>query len=397
VIPGSATTVQPASHEALAGPQLNMPDKASQAPAPAAAPTSAAEKPAVPNRLTSSVGHATPLDTAVPQAPPMPSEKAVQATSSETPTAVQTPTVAKAPAASPRTAPQKTSACVATPQNASPPQEVIQKTAASEPLTGPNLGHTEPVATPATPAPASKNTVPATTPPTIAAKRDGAPVHHLLVNSPRVYLEYRIEQTGPSGIGRVEIWCTRDKGQSWQCLGEDKDRKSPAEVRLPGDGVYGLTLVVSNGLGFGAQPPAPGDTPDWWIEVDTTQPTAQITMVRVATEDVPGVHIGWTSKDRNLGSGPVELSYATTRQGPWLPIVKGLKSEGQYRWVPPMEIGPQAYMRLTVRDLAGNTTITETTQPVMLDDLSRPRAFIAGITTEATSATSAPAPKTNGH
>jgi hypothetical protein len=222
-----------------------------------------------------------------------------------------------------------------------------------------------------------------TQPPTIAAKREGMPVHHLLVNSTRVFLDYRIEQTGPSGVGRVEVWCTRDKGQSWQRIAEDRDRKSPAEVQLPGDGIYGLTLVVSNGLGFGAQPPVPGDTPDWWIEVDTTQPVAQITTVRLSTEDGPAVHVGWTSRDRNLGSGPVDLSYAVKRSGPWLTIAKGLKGDGQFRWVPPPDIGAQAFFRLTVRDLAGNLAVTETTQPVALDDLSRPRASIAGITTDA--------------
>jgi hypothetical protein len=226
-------------------------------------------------------------------------------------------------------------------------------------------------------------TVPAVAgPATVAPKQDGAPVHHLLVNSTHVFLEYRIEQAGPSGVGRVEIWCTRDKGQSWQKLGENPDRKSPAEVNLAGDGIYGLTLVVSNGLGFGAQPPVPGEAPDWWIEVDTTRPTAQITSVRLATEDGLAVHVAWTSQDRNLGNGPVELFYAASRQGPWVPMAKGLKGEGQFRWLPPLDIGPHAYVRLAVRDLAGNITVTETTNPVALDDLSRPRASIAGISTD---------------
>ncbi len=165
---------------------------------------------------------------------------------------------------------------------------------------------------------------------------------------------------------------------------------------MPGDGIYGLTLVVSNGLGFGGQPPAPGDTPDWWIEVDTTLPVAQITSVRLSTDDGPAVHIGWTSMDKNLGSSPVDLSYAVSRHGPWVAIAKGLKGDGQFRWVPPLDIGAQGFFRLTVRDLAGNTTITETTQPVALDDLSRPRAFIAGISTDA-SVTPVSAPKNSGH
>ena len=140
--------------------------------------------------------------------------------------------------------------------------------------------------------------------------------------------------------------------------------------------------------------PVAGDAPDWCIEVDTTRPTAQLTTVRLAPDDGPAVYVGWTSQDRNLGTGPTELSYAVNRQGPWLPIAKGLKAEGEYRWAPPADIGPHAFVRLSVRDQAGNTTITETTQPVALDDLSRPRARIAGITTDAGLIA---APKANGN
>jgi hypothetical protein len=224
------------------------------------------------------------------------------------------------------------------------------------------------------------------------ANRETVP--QLLVNGTRLFLEYKIEQAGPSGVGRVEVWCTRDKGQTWKKIGEEQGRQSPAEVHLPGDGEYGLTLVVSNGFGFGAQPPATGDSPDWYVEVDTTKPTAQFTTVKLTPEDGPSVHIAWTSKDRNLGTGPVELSYALKRQGPWLPIAKGLSGEGTHRWAPLTDIGAHAFLRLTVRDLAGNTTITETTQPVSLDDLSRPRAHIAGVRTDAGLVS---APNANAH
>jgi hypothetical protein len=233
-------------------------------------------------------------------------------------------------------------------------------------------------------------TTPGGTITTIAAKRETTPAHTMLVGSTRLFLDYRVEQTGPSGVGRVEVWATRDKGQNWQKIGEDTTRKSPVDVQLPGEGQFGLTLVVSNGLGFGAQPPAAGDTPQWWVEVDTTKPVAQITSVQLSFEKGAVVQIGWTSQDRNLGAAPAELSYAVSREGPWLPIARGLKAEGQIRWAAPQDLGPQVYLRLTVRDEAGNTTITETTQPVTLDDMSRPRAHIAGISTDGVAP---PAPK----
>ena len=61
--------------------------------------------------------------------------------------------------------------------------------------------------------------------------------------------------------GRVEIWYTRDMGQNWQKLGVDPNRKGQAEADLPGEGVYGVTIVVANGRGFGTTRPSPATRP----------------------------------------------------------------------------------------------------------------------------------------
>ncbi len=208
------------------------------------------------------------------------------------------------------------------------------------------------------------------------------PAKRHIVNNPHVFLDYQIDQTGPSGVGRVEIWYTRDMGQNWQKLGVDPNRKGQAEADLPGEGVYGVTIVVANGRGFGANPPQSGDTPDCWIEVDTTKPRAELLNVRSnPSGDDGSLHITWSAKDKNLQPEPIDLSYAVNRQGPWLPIAKGLKNEGIYRWMPGADIGSHAYIRLTVHDLAGNSASSESVQPVALDDLSRPRSRVVGITT----------------
>ncbi|MCI0377286.1 MAG: hypothetical protein L0215_06760 [Gemmataceae bacterium] len=204
-----------------------------------------------------------------------------------------------------------------------------------------------------------------------------------IVNRTRIVLDYQIEQQGASGVGRVEIWCTRDMGQTWQRLGEDTDKKSPAEIDLPGEGVYGLSLVVSNGRGFGGNIPKAADTPDWWVEVDSTRPRAELVNVRSAPGDDGALHVTWTAKDKNLHAEPVDLYFATNRTGPWQPIVKGLPNEGHYRWLPVGEVGSHAFVRLVVQDQAGNVTTSETLQPVALDDLSRPRGRLVGLSTAA--------------
>jgi hypothetical protein len=370
--PAPTTTVSK-----MSGPQMPLPESHSVTP-----PTTEHRpiKPSVPTS-TMPTADKTPAPNLLP--PGLDSSPTIGST------AVATP-----PQAPPQGPPVKVPTATETP---------IVKASATEPKVAPSMLPKQP-AHPAVPQ-ATQSAKPAATttqPPTIAAKAAGSPVHLRLVNSTRVFLDYRIEQTGASGVGRIDVWCTRDQGQTWQRLCEVHDRKSPAEVQLPGDGVYGLTLVVSNGLGFGARPPAAGDAPDWWIEVDTTQPVAQITTVRLTNEDGPVVHIGWTSKDRNIGATPVDLSYAIDRNGPWLPIAKGLKADGQYRWLPPLDIGKQAFFRLTVRDAAGNTTITETTQPVAIDDLSRPRAVMIGISTDSVvtpppASSAPPMPKEGGN
>lgn len=202
-----------------------------------------------------------------------------------------------------------------------------------------------------------------------------------LINTPQLMLEYQIEKIGRSGVGKVEVWMTRD-GQGWEKLAEDAQGKSPIQVKLPGDGLYGLTLVVANGRGFGGQPPKMGDTPEGWVEVDSVRPNAEIIDIRQGTNDDAGtVSISWTCRDKNLSNDPVDLFYASDANSTqWQPIAKNLRPEGEYRWTPPTSVGSQTFLRIVARDQAGNATVLDTTQPVALDDLSRPRGRIFNIT-----------------
>jgi hypothetical protein len=233
------------------------------------------------------------------------------------------------------------------------------------------------------------NVPPVAPPPPLqqAAYRTGnsspAPLTRQVVNNTRVYLEYQIEQAGASGIGKVEVWLTHDRGQSWQKLSEDADRRSPIEVNLPGEGLFGVSLVVSNGRGFGLNPPRPGDAPDYWIEVDVTKPTAELQDIRPGTGDDAGtLLVCWTARDnKDLSTSPIDLYFSIKREGPWQTLAKGLKNDGVYRWQVPTSLGAEAYLRLAVSDRAGNITYAETAQAVALDDLSRPRARVLGVAT----------------
>jgi hypothetical protein len=227
-----------------------------------------------------------------------------------------------------------------------------------------------------------------------ASRTGGVPANRKIISTTHVALEYQIESVGGSGVGKIEVWITPDQGQSWQRLGEDPDRRSPVEVDLPGEGLYGVSLVVSNGRGFGATPPAPGDTPDWWIEVDVTKPFVELVGVRPGNGDEgAALWITWNARDKNLATECVDLYYSVNREGPWTAIAKNARNDGRYRWAVPQEIGPLAFIRVAVTDRAGNMSKADTPHAIALDDMSRPRAHVVGI-----AAQNAPTlPPTAGH
>jgi hypothetical protein len=207
---------------------------------------------------------------------------------------------------------------------------------------------------------------------------------HQLINSTHAELAYQLDQVGPSGVGKVEVWMTADQGKSWKKLCEDKKHKSPVEFDLPGEGLYGLSLVVTNGYGMGDPPPAQGDQPDTWIEVDTTKPEAQLLAVRPVLGDKSGaLHISWSAKDKNLGACCISLSFAATKEGPWMPIAKGLNNDGSFKWSVPREAGAEFFVRLEVCDKAGNKSLCESPDKIVMD-MSRPKAKVIGVTAKDT-------------
>jgi len=209
---------------------------------------------------------------------------------------------------------------------------------------------------------------------------DAAPANRLILNTQQASMEYRIDQVGSSGIGRVDIYATTDNGNTWRKLGEDRDRRSPAELDLPGEGTFGIRLVVANGLGFGGGVPARGEAPTSWIEVDTTPPTVQLHEIEpVADENGGHLDIHWKASDTNLGNDTVSLSYRTRPDGPWKIIARNLKNDGSYSWAFPHDMGSKFYFKVEAADQAGNVAFAESHNPVLLDR-TEPRATVPSVT-----------------
>lgn len=220
------------------------------------------------------------------------------------------------------------------------------------------------------------------------------------VNQHQVMLEYQLKRVGPSGIGGIEVWLTKDDGDTWEPFAADEDVQSN-NVNLPqkrkfdlrdasdrpfADGIYGLALVVKNRAGLGKKP-RPGDAPEIRIEIDTQLPEAQLYMPVPDPQNPDQILLKWSARDKNLADRPIHLEYAARPDGEWLPIRLDLENNGRftnervtgdYSWKVPPNTPLQVYLRLRVRDKAGNERVLVTPQPQFVD-LTEPEGALIGV------------------
>ena len=199
------------------------------------------------------------------------------------------------------------------------------------------------------------------------------------LNSSRASLQYEISRVGPSGIGSVEVWMTRDDGQTWFKAAEDPDLQPPVQVEFPGEGVYGLTLVVRSRAGLGRQPPQPGEPPELRVEVDLTPPYAELYNVEADPQRRDCLILLWSATDKNLAANPITLKWAERESGPWQVIAADLPNTGRYVWKMPDHLPYLVYLRLEARDLAGNLAVAQTPKPILVD-LQEPEVKLLDIT-----------------
>jgi hypothetical protein len=204
----------------------------------------------------------------------------------------------------------------------------------------------------------------------------------LLVASPKFKLQYAVDDAGPDGPATLELWLTQDGGRTWIRRGDDPDRASPIEVDLGGEGTYGLCLVARSASGLGDLPPAPGDPPQSWVEVDTTPPAVQLMPPQVGTGTNSGkVAIAWRASDLHLPPKSVSLSWRPDQPGAdWQPLANGQDNVGQFVWSVPMNVPPRFHIRVEAVDSVGHHGSAETTEsgPISVDR-SRPRSRIIGL------------------
>jgi hypothetical protein len=182
-----------------------------------------------------------------------------------------------------------------------------------------------------------------------------------------------------AGLTIVEVWATSDSGRSWFLAGQGRDGGNSILAKFPREGMYGYTFVLKSSAG-GSQPPAAGETPEGWLEVDTTKPVAEILGVALGTgNDAGHLLVTWVAQDRTFGPEPISLYYASQPTGPWLPLAEKIANTGAYRWPLPKSLSGRVYVRLEATDRAGNSSRCEFATPIVVE-ASRPRVKVLSIT-----------------
>ncbi|MBM3978787.1 MAG: hypothetical protein FJ304_00615 [Planctomycetes bacterium] len=223
-----------------------------------------------------------------------------------------------------------------------------------------------------------------------------------VINFPRFDLGFDLEQRGPSGISRVDLWVTRNEGKTWQMWSQHDGKGGSVRVVLDVrenaqlEGNYGFRLVPVSGAGLSEREPAAGDAPDMRVTLDVTAPQIEL-FPPLSDPNAPDtLLLQWKATDRNFGDDPITLEWSENPAGPWKPVVsaandpviqatamnapalKRLANTGQYGWRVPAGVPARVYLKVTARDAANNVKEVVTREPILVD-LTKPRAKISGI------------------
>ena len=200
-----------------------------------------------------------------------------------------------------------------------------------------------------------------------------------MTNAKRFNLDYSIDAVGPQGVEKVELWVTRNGGRDWTLWTSDEDLESPMLVEVAEEGIYGFRIVIVGKNGLTSQSPRNGDPADLWVGVDTTTPVAEITSAAYGKDQYAGhLDIRWTATDSGFGARPITLLFSDRSQGPWTTVASGLPNTGRYHWRVDSRVPDQFYLRMEVRDEAGNLCVAELTEPIRSAGLT-PRGRIRNV------------------
>jgi hypothetical protein len=155
---------------------------------------------------------------------------------------------------------------------------------------------------------------------------------------------------------------SNDKGLSWREVARNLATEPSFHFQAPEEGEY--WFIVQQVDEQGRRKPANRIEAKPSIRVcvvDTTAPRAQLFQPEINQK---AVDLGWEASDANLVDNPITLEWAEQKDGPWYLIGEDhLPNTGHYKWHLNNEIPSRVYLRIRVRDKAGNEACAATDKP----------------------------------
>ncbi len=225
-------------------------------------------------------------------------------------------------------------------------------------------------------------------PPAAAANLPPAQV----INVTSFKMAYEVEERGASGVGKAELWLTRDEGRTWRQWQTYDKPETPLVVDIAKnnngqvEGIYGFKVLLHSGAGLMRETPKSGDAPDMRVDVDVTPPIVKIYEPLADTGAKDTMILRWQAVDRNLATDPITLEWSDGPRGPWIPLAtadalgaspgqpRRLANTGSFAWKIPANFPThKVYLKVSARDLAGNLAEATTANPILVD-LNKPSA-----------------------
>jgi hypothetical protein len=317
------------------------------------------------------------------------------ASAGPTPVPVASPPVVTNSIASPPVAPLNAMPTMVSPQPTAPIEQPAPMPAAQPPVAPQPM---DPPAGPPALAPLRSATEPITRPstaPTPAVPEAGTtpnqPTHASLsdvqhVRDRSVAIDFDVDHKGPSGVQKIEVFCTQDDGQSWIKYSESRMTSPPLQLELPKvDGLYGFCMVLYSGVGQSEGPPQRGDPPHFRLLVDRTIPQVTLFEPVLDASQPNALLIRYKASDANLVPGSVALSWKSRPEQSWQPLTPGTAHPSaqfagvqECSWSLPTDVPNSVYLRVTARDQAGNVGEFVTRDPVTVD-LNKPVARVKAV------------------
>ncbi len=197
-----------------------------------------------------------------------------------------------------------------------------------------------------------------------SAAPNGRVVGPAISAAPEVNLQLAVTDAGPAGLSKVQVWTSRDDGQTWA---EGPVAEAPFKTvawKASGDGRFRLAVLAVDQAGNPSPTPKGKADGQFSLLIDSQKPVIQLVTAngvseaeggKVRTSFKPGdrVQVAFAVTDVQLAENPVSI-FISTEPGTWTELATAQPADSAFRFAIPAKDSRQARIKVTAVDVAGN-------------------------------------------